>query len=169
MELGWRHALAVIATLFVAFLLFKMRPARRPGRARAADLLLLLQAARGRARGAKTPEDRAAALCEAGALASGARRTTAAAGFFLRAMRADPSSPRVIEQAAAALARPAPRLLEKMLWRRLSLLPWEGAPRAAARAAAIALRDLYTTGAIRDRSRAELMRKLSRMLEGAAP
>ena len=166
MELGWRHALAGMAVLFVAFLLFKMRPAQRRGRALAAEQL---QAARDRVHRATTTGDRVAALCEAGALAaSGARRTTAAAGFFLRAMRADPASPRPIEQAVAALARSAPRVIERILWRRLSVLPWDGDHRAAAVAAAIGLRDLYA-GPIRDRGRAEIMRKLSRLLGDAAP
>ncbi|MCC6554185.1 MAG: hypothetical protein IT372_14360 [Polyangiaceae bacterium] len=163
MEFDWRHALAAAAALFVAFLVFKMRPVRRRGRAFVAELA----AARERVRRASSPEERVEALCEAGALAArGAGREAAAAGLFLRAMRAAPASPQVIERAAAALARSAPRVLEKMLWRRLSALPWEGAHRAAARAAALGLRDLYLH-ALRDRGRAGLMGKLADEL--AAP
>jgi hypothetical protein len=162
MELGWRHALAGAAVLFIAFLLFKMRPAKRRGDAVAAQEL---RAARERVRRAATPAERVEALCEAGALAARGADRSAAAGYFLRAMRADPASAGVIERAVAALERPAPRVLEKILWRRLSLLPWEGPHRAAARAAAIGLRELYGER-IRDRSRAELMRKLAQTLEG---
>jgi hypothetical protein len=165
MELGWRHALAGAAILFIAFLLFKMRPARRRGGALAARQL---QAARERVRRAATPQERIEALCEAGALVARGADPSAAAGFFLRAMRADPASADVIGRAIAALERPAPRLLEKMLWRRLSLLPWRGPPRAAARASALGLRHLYGR-TIRDRSRAELMRKLAQALEDAGP
>lgn len=163
MELGWRHAVAAVAALFVAFLLFKMRPAQR----RAPKLAAELRAARERAARAGTLAERSAALCEAGTLAArSARRPTAAAGLFLRAMRAAPTSPDAVAQAAAALAEPAPRLLEKMLWRRLAALPWDDAHRPAVRAAVDGLRDLYRRH-VRDRDRAEILRKLDLLLDRA--
>ncbi|WP_437489984.1 hypothetical protein WME75_12055 [Sorangium sp. So ce1014] len=160
MEIGWRHVLAGVAALFILFLVVKMRPARRRRDALSAEV----QAARERARRATTPRERAEALCDAGvqAMRSG-RRVTAAVGFFVRAMRADPASARVIELASGALSRRRPRLLEKILWRRLAVLPWDGEHRDAARAAAVALEALYRRE-IRDRSRAEIMRKLTRTL-----
>ncbi|WP_437680430.1 hypothetical protein [Sorangium sp. So ce131] len=157
MEIGWRHVLAGVAALFILFLLVKMRPARR----RRDTLSAEVQAARERARRAATPRERAEALCDAGAHAlRGSRRVTAAVGFFVRAMRADPTSARTIELTTGALAKRRPRLLEKILWRRLAVLPWDGDHREAARAAAIGLRDLYRRE-IRDRNRAEIMRKLA--------
>jgi hypothetical protein len=160
MELGWRHALAGVAALFLLFLLVKMRPARR----RRDALSEAVQAARERARRATTADERADALCEAGTLAiRSQRRITAAVGFFLRAMRADPTSAQVIQRTTSALARRRPRLLEKILWRRLAVLPWDGPHRDAARAAAIGLRELYLRE-IRDRNRAEILRKLARTL-----
>ncbi|WP_437602234.1 hypothetical protein WMF28_11450 [Sorangium sp. So ce590] len=160
MEIGWRHVLAGVAALFILFLMVKMRPARRRRDALSAEV----QAARERARRATTPRERAEALCDAGvqAMRSG-RRVTAAVGFFVRAMRADPASARVIELASGALARRRPRLLEKILWRRLAVLRWDGEHRDAARAVAVALEALYRRE-IRDRSRAEIMRKLTRTL-----
>lgn len=160
MVLGWRHALAGAAALFLLFLLIKMRPARQ----RRDALSEAVQAARERARRAATVDERAEAFCEAGVLAlRSQRRVTAAVGFFVRAMRADPTSARVIEQMCRALARRRPRLLEKILWRRLAVLPWDGPHRAAARAAAIGLQELYLRE-IRDRNRAEILRKLARTL-----
>jgi hypothetical protein len=158
MEFGWRYALAGAAALFFLFLLVKMRPVRRRRDALSAEV----QAARERARRAGTPGERAEALCDAGTLAirGGRRRVTAAVGFFLRAMRAEPTSARVIERTTASLSKARPRLLEKILWRRLALLPWDEDHRAAARATAVGLRDLYRRE-IRDRSRAEIMRKLA--------
>lgn len=157
MELGWRYALAGAAALFILFLLIKMRPVRRHRDALSAEV----QTARERARRATTPAERAEALCDAGALAvRGGRRMTAAVGFFLRAMRAEPTSARVIELTVASLAKARPRVLEKILWRRLALLPWDDAHRAATRATAVGLRDLYRRE-LRDRSRAEIMRKLA--------
>lgn len=160
MELGWRYVLAGVAALFLLFLLVKMRPALRRRNALSAEV----QAARERARRATTPRERAEALCDAGGAAlRSSRRVTAAVGFFVRAMRADPTSARVIELTSGALARRRPRLLEKILWRRLAVLPWDGDHRDAARAAALGLRELYRRE-IRDRNRAEIMRKLARML-----
>ncbi|WP_437768699.1 hypothetical protein WMF27_12130 [Sorangium sp. So ce281] len=160
MEIGWRHVLAGVAALFILFLVVKMRPARRRRDALSAEV----QAARERARRAATPRERAEALCDAGVQAMhGGRRATAAVGFFVRAMRADPTSARVIELASGALAKRKPRLLEKILWRRLAVLPWDGEHRDAVRAAAGGLEALYRRG-IRDRSRAEIMRKLTRTL-----
>ncbi|WP_437535302.1 hypothetical protein WME79_13785 [Sorangium sp. So ce726] len=160
MEIGWRHVLAGVAALFILFLVIKMRPARRRRDALSAEV----QAARERARRAATPRERAEALCDAGVQAMhGGRRVTAAVGFFVRAMRADPTSAQVIELASGALAKRKPRLLEKILWRRLAVLPWDGEHRDAVRAAAVGLEALYRRG-IRDRSRAEIMRKLTRTL-----
>jgi hypothetical protein len=157
MELGWRHALAGAATLFILFLLIKLRPTRRRRDALSAEV----QAARDRARQASSPRERAEALCEAGTLAvrGGRRRITAGVGFFLRAMRADPTSAQVVDATVVALARLRPRVLEKILWRRLAFLPWDGEHRDATRAAAVGLRDLYRKE-IRDRTRAEILRKL---------
>ncbi|WP_437281366.1 hypothetical protein WME90_12630 [Sorangium sp. So ce375] len=160
MEIGWRHVLAGVAALFILFLVVKMRPARKRRDALSAEV----QAARERARRAATPRERAEALCDAGVQAMhGGRRVTAAVGFFVRAMRADPTSARVIELASGALAKRRPRLLEKILWRRLAVLPWDAEHRDAVRAAAAGLEALYRRG-IRDRSRAEIMRKLTRTL-----
>ncbi|WP_438028767.1 hypothetical protein [Sorangium sp. So ce233] len=157
MEIGWRHVLVGVAALFLLFLIVKMRPARRRRDVLSAEV----QAARERARRAATPRERAEALCDAGVQAlHGGRRVTAAVGFFVRAMRADPTSARVIELASGALARRRPRLLEKILWRRLAVLPWDGEHRDAARAAAVGLQALYRRE-IRDRNRAEIMRKLA--------
>ena len=146
------------AAVFVVFLLAKLRPVRlgrgRPG------LGAGVRAARERAHGATTARARAEALCEAGRLAAEDRRWTASAGFFLRAMRTDPAWSAPVELAAAALARRRPRFLEKLLWRRLAALPWDGAHAAAARVTAARLASIYREQ-LRDPEKAEVLSRLA--------
>jgi hypothetical protein len=158
MDLGWRHALVGAAVLFLVFLVLKMRPVGtgRPGLAE--DLKKL----RKRARDATSAAARSDALCEAGKLARDGGRPALAAAFFQRAMKADDTSAEAVERTAAALSR-RPRLLEKLLWRRLANLPWDAAHRDAARAAVTALRRLYTV-ALRDSGRAEFLRRFDEKL-----
>ncbi len=150
--------MVAVAMLFVVFLLAKMRPTLAVRGALGAEV----QQARARAYAAKDARTRSEALTEAGRLAASARRWTAAAGFFLRAMSAEPTSADAIAQAAMALA-PRRHLLEKILWRRLAHLPWDDAHAPAARAAAVALAGLYQ-GKLRDRARAEVLRRLAERL-----
>jgi hypothetical protein len=155
MPFGAREAMVAVAMLFVLFLVAKMRPTLGIRGALGAEV----KEARARAYAAKDPRAKSEALCEAGRLAAGARRWTAAAGFFLRAMSADPASADAISQTAMALA-PRRRLLEKIIWRRLAHLPWDDAHAAAVRAAAVALAGLYE-GKLHDRARAEVLRRLA--------
>lgn len=161
MGFGWREALAAVAALFLGFLLVKLRPVSRSRAALSAEV----SAARSRARTAATPRLRAEALCEAGEVsAKQGRRFTAAAGYFLRAMKADPTSAEIVERAANALQRRRPGLLEKLLWRRLAAVPWDDAHRAAARSLSLALGRVYERG-LRDKARAEVLRRLAQRLE----
>ncbi|HTQ45416.1 MAG TPA: hypothetical protein VMI75_21810 [Polyangiaceae bacterium] len=68
-------------------------------------------------------------------------RGRGAMAVHLRAMRDDPASVRVVEQAVAALSR-RPRALEVVLWRHLAAAPWESR-REAVVASLDALRSLY--------------------------
>lgn len=158
MEIGWRHAVVGAAVLFLLFLVVKLRPrsSDRPGFAAE------VRAQRQRARDAKTDAERAEALCEAGRLARESGRHALAAAFFQRAMRADSTSVLAVERTVSALSR-RPRLLEELLWRRLSRLPWEGAHLAAARATVAALRHVYLHSA-RDAARAEFLRRFDERL-----
>jgi hypothetical protein len=158
MPFGAREAMVAVAMLFVLFLVAKMRPSLAVRGALGAEV----RAARARAYAATNPRARSEALCEAGRLAASGRRWTAAAGFFLRAMTAEPTSADTVSQTAIALS-PRGRLLEKILWRRLAHLPWDDTHAAAARAAAVALAGLYQ-GKLRDRARAEVLRRLAERL-----
>ena len=154
--LGWQIALVGVAVLFVGFLLLRMRPGVRPRPGLGVDV----RAARERARVATTPQARAEALCEAGALAvKDGARWTAAAGSFLRAMSAAPESPVVVERLVAAFRRQRPKLLEKILWRRLGHLPWDDAHRPVLLALASGLRSLHEKER-RDATRAAVFRRL---------
>jgi hypothetical protein len=161
MAIGWREALAAAAVLFLAFLLLKLRPTSGRRGALSADV----RAARARAYAATTPRARAEALCEAGALAvKQGRRWTAGAGFFLRAMNADPAWPEAVANTVAALHRRRPKLLEKILWRRMAHVPWDEAHRPAVKAMAEGLRHLYAHE-IRDSARAEVFKRLVKTFE----
>src|SRR4051812_44085755 len=102
MAMGWQVVLAGAAVLFLGFLLVKMRP----GRPRRGSLGAEVIAARARAHAATTPRARAEALSEAATLAvhDGAR-WTAAAGMFLRAMKADPTWSEPVQQVVRAFHR----------------------------------------------------------------
>jgi hypothetical protein len=128
--------LVVAAGVFFATVVWRVRPAigfgRRPGVSKA-----VVRSHLARAEGAKDEHERALALCDAGDLmaAGGAR------GLYLRALRADPMSVKVVERTVAGLAK-RPRTLESVLWRHLSVSPWTSA-RDATVASLDALRSLY--------------------------
>jgi len=68
-------------------------------------------------------------------------RGRGAMAVHLRAVRDEPASVQVVEQAVAALSR-RPRALEVVLWRHLAAAPWESR-REAVLASLDALRSLY--------------------------
>jgi hypothetical protein len=161
MEIGWREVLAGAAVLFMAFLLVKLRPTS----SRRGALSPEVQAARSRAFAATDLRARAEAFTEAGALAAThGRRYTVAAGFFLRAMHADPAYPGAVLRMVTVLHKRRPRLLEKILWRRLAQVPWDDAHRKAVRAMVDGLSQLYGEQ-LRGAARAEVMKKLAISLE----
>lgn len=131
MDIPWRVALLVVAGAFVVFLIAKLLPgaARRPATSAS------LAQAKARALAAKTPRERATALCDAAEAAlSQPFGATRAAAYFLRAMRAEPTFAGSVERATAALSRRRARLLERLLWRRLAATPWDEAHGAVVRA-----------------------------------
>ena len=153
---GWQIVLAGVAVLFLAFVLWQIRPGRTPGGPLGAEV----KAARARAHTATTPRARAEALCQAGALAvSDGARWTSSVGFFLRAMNADPTWPGAVGELVLAFRRRRPRMLEKILWRRLGHLPWDDAHRPALLVVARSLRELYEKER-RDAVRAAAFRRL---------
>lgn len=136
MDIPWRAALLVVAAAFVVFLLAKLLPVRARRAANGAQLT----AAKVRVRAAKTDRERAEALCEAADAALAAPfGATRAAAYFMRAMRADPAWPGSASRAAAALAGRRPRVLRRMMWRRLAATPWDAAHGPALRAVAAAI------------------------------
>ena len=149
----WHLPLIIAAGVFLAFILWRVRPAvftRESFENRAA-----LREAQRRIEEAKDDKSRALALCDAGDAAAGTGRATSAIGFFLRAMRADPRSAEIVDRAAKALER-RPRALESLMWRRLGAEPWSGDARDAARAALTQLSALYA-GPLRNTPRAKAL------------
>ncbi len=122
MEIPWRVALIVMLGAFVVFLIAKLIPFASRGPKQSQEL----NSAKVKARASKDPIERANALCDAAEaslrLPFGAGR---AGAYFLRAMRAAPTSSRSVERAISALSKRRARLLEKVLWRRLAATPWD--------------------------------------------
>ncbi len=148
----WQVALAVAAALFALSIAWKVRPSLGPRKVRRERLQALAEA-RARVAAAKTPAERALALCDAGdARSLTVGNLTSALGYYLRAMRSDPTSEEPIVRAARGLAR-RPRTLEALLWRRLGAASWEGPSRDAALAALTELQRVYA-GSLRNRRRA---------------
>lgn len=160
MDIPWRIALVVVAVAFLGFLLVKMWPRG----AQRAESSAALAAARTRAREAKSPRDRASALCDAAdAALAQPFGVTRAAAYYFRAMRADATWPGSIERAAAALGRRR-ATLEKMLWRRLAATKWDAEHAAATRALVLALARVYEGS----RGHAAHAQVLQRLLAGEA-
>lgn len=138
--MDWQIPLAVATIAFLAIVLWQVRPSfggdRPPG-------VPNLKAAKNRAAEAKDDATRAKALCDAAdACALSVGRSVSAQGYYLRAMRADPTSVDIVERATKGLWK-RPRALEGLLWRRLASEPWDGPTAAAQRAALASLRRLY--------------------------
>lgn len=149
--MDWHTPLVISALLFAAFLLWKLRPALGSG-GRGGAVAAALRDAKQRIDAAKDDVTRAQALSDAGdACAQSLGRTTGAVGYYLRAMRADPTSAAIVERAAKALAG-RPYALESLLWRRLGATTWTGDARPAAIAALRHLAALYA-GPLRNRPR----------------
>jgi hypothetical protein len=156
-EIAPQIVIVAFAVLFLGFLLLKMRPLRVQRR-----MPIEVRRARERARMAGTPRARAEALCDAAVLsARKAGRWTAAAGLFLRAMRADPTWAGPVQLAIRTLHKRRPRLLETMLWRRLAQLPWDEPHREAVHAAGTGLKALYRHE-LRDSAKARFLRRFVR-------
>jgi len=79
-------------------------------------------------------------------------------------MNADPTWPAAVHQMVSTFKTRRPQLLEKVLWRRLGHLPWDEAHRPALREVVTGLARLYDRE-LRDRSRAEVMRRLGKTFE----
>lgn len=154
MELSQVAILAAVG-FFFAFLFFQFRPSARRARR---EVGLAIRDARARAYKAKTPEERALALSDAGEAAVKAKRWVAAAGYFLRAMRGSPASAKIVSRAGAGLAR-RPMLSERTFWRRLAALPEDEAHRAAYLETVRQLASLYES-TLPDPGRARALRRL---------
>jgi hypothetical protein len=163
----WQLVLAVVAALFGGYIVWQNRPSlgpRRVGKARREALA----AARAKIASATSPSERAEALCDAGdSSAFAALSPTSAAGYYLRAMRTDPTAAEPVLRAARGLTR-RPRTLESLLWRRLGGHAWEGAYRAPAIAALVELARLYD-GPLRNRNKARAIANTLAALGYVAP
>ena len=137
--MDWQVPLLVSTLIFAAFLVFRMRPAVTPrGRATAAALV----EARKRIEAARNDTARAMALADAADACAILGRATSAHGYYLRALRSDPGSARIVERAATGLAK-RPRSLEHLMWRHLGSHPWEGGTRDASIACLRVLARIY--------------------------
>lgn len=145
----WSIPLVVATAGFLTVVLWQVRPLVGWGRQRGASRAELREA-HTRIEAAKDDGERAMALCDAADLMA----PSSAKGLYLRAIRSDPASVRVIERAVAGLRR-RPRALESVLWRHLATASWTATPEAT-RAALEALRALYA-GPLRRSVRAKAM------------
>lgn len=136
---GYQIPLLISAIAFMAFLVFKMRPALgRDSREHA----VALKDAKDRIEKATDDEAKAKALCDAGDACARLGRLNAAVGFYLRALRANHKSKEVVERTAAGLAK-RPAQLENLMWRQLGAVEWKADARDAQLAALRALATVY--------------------------
>jgi hypothetical protein len=79
-------------------------------------------------------------------------------------LKVDPSWPHPVEQLKSLLYKERPRVLERTMWRRLSLVDWRSSNHEVALACAAVLADLYKNR-IKDRSHAVVMQRLASEIE----
>jgi hypothetical protein len=160
----WQNIVVIAgAVVFALFLLWRMRPGvgARSVRRVAREAIQ----ARARAREASNPRDRSRALCDAAdAFADQPTGLWPAVGLYLRALRADPTWTEPVERLRALLFRRRPRALERILWRRMSVIPWNAENRAVVALLANTLSDLYRSR-LRSRARAIVLDRLARELQ----
>ena len=137
-----RIPLVVLAVLFGLLVLIRMRPtARRKSQASREALA----AAEAKIASAPNEVERALAFCEAGeACVARLSRNERALGYFLKAMKADPTSTEIVERVVNALDH-RPRALEAVLWRRLAVTGWGEKNSAATKLVLRALSEVYGT------------------------
>lgn len=168
--MDWHVPLVAAATLFAAFMVWRFRPVLSAGEgsARGDDALRALPELRevhARIDSATNEEARAAALCDAGDLcAARVGRRQAAQGFYLRAMRASPTSVAIVDRAATGFTR-RPRALEALLWRRLGTEAWGSDRGPATRRTLELLTHLYD-GPLRNPTRARALQHAMALLPG---
>jgi hypothetical protein len=152
----WHTPLLVSAIAFAAFMVFRFRPVvSGDGRASAA----LLKVAKQRILAAKDDASRGSALADAADACAKLGRTRAAVTYYLRALRADPTSKELAHRASEGLAR-RPAALEKVMWRQLANARFDESREAAV----IALRALIASYSRRPRFHARA-RALENVLE----
>lgn len=155
--MDWHLPLLVSAIAFAAFMVFRFRPViSGDGRASAA----LLKEAKQRILAAKDDVTRANALADAADACARLGRIGAAVTFYLRALRAHPTSKEIAHRAAEGLAR-RPAALEKVMWRHLATARFADSREGAV----IALRALVASYSKRPRFHARA-RALENVLEG---
>jgi hypothetical protein len=147
--------LVVAAVLFGAFMVWRLRPSFGGGPGAGAPARGALREAKRRIEVARTPGERALALCDAGDASAASLRANSAVAYYLRAMRTDPTAAQLVERAVKGLSR-RPHALESLLWRRLGAEPWAGGSRGAAVTALRSLAHLYE-GPLRNRARARAL------------
>jgi tetratricopeptide (TPR) repeat protein len=155
----WHTPLPLLlsAIAFAAFMVFRFRPVLSgDGRASAA----LLKTAKLHILAAKDDASRGRALADAADACAKLGRFRAAVSYYLRALRADPTSDELAHRAAEGLAR-KPAALEKVMWRQLANTRFD----VSREAAVIALRALVTSYSRRPRFHARA-RALENVLEG---
>jgi hypothetical protein len=166
-EMDWQNLVVLAGALvFMAFLLWRMRPVRK-GLGVVGSMAKNTMQARAKARDAAQPRERAAILHAAAAeIASQRGGAFAALSLFLRALRADPSWPEPIEGLRKLLWLRRPHALERLLWKRLGSSSWQGEQRPVACASARVLSDLYRAR-LHNRSRAAVFSKVAESLQAA--
>jgi len=155
------QSLLVLVTVaaFLLFLLFKYRPSLGGTVLRPASDELRL--ARELVRSATTPREKAEAFVNAAQAASREKDGLATAvGFYVRAMKADPTACEPILGLRDLLERKRPELLESVLWHRMAVLSWSGDTAMAARCAAQSLSQLYARR-LKDRDRAGVIERIA--------
>jgi hypothetical protein len=149
----------VTAAAFVVSLAWKYRPSL--GRAARKPAGGDVRIARERARSASTPREKAEAFVRA---AEAASRDTdgmaAAVGYYVRAMKADPTACEPLRGLSDLLERDRPELLESVLWHRLAILSWSEDTAGVVRCAARTLSQLYARR-LKHRDRAKVLERLA--------
>ena len=159
--IGQSTLLLLALALFALYLVWRFLQVRSAGRRRTGPEIAAVRARAKEARTAASGSERSALLVDAGNLArEKLGHADMAVAYYLRALRADPTSLAAIEALRGTLAHPGRfRRLERIYWRLLSRIPPTGPTRAAWVEVWRALADLYARG-YRRPARARAIRTL---------
>ena len=153
--MDWQIPLLGAVAVFLAFMLWKARPAQTRTRGQRAEHRQRMTELESKALAASSPDERAALLSDAAEECAQAGDVRRASAMFQKAIEANTGSVETVRRAVLVLA-PFPNALSNVLWRLLALAPWSGPSREAVALSLDELAKLYA-GSLGNETRSQAL------------